>query len=255
MEKKTIQSIQRAIDIINCFNEDIHELSLKEISLKLNLSKSTTHGIVSTLLLNSYLEQNEKNSKYSLGTAFIEKSFILNEDILLKNIGHKFLVDISKRFSVTINLFVYKKEHLKLIDRVQSESLYYTISTSVTKIPLNASASGKLALAYSQDINIEDIFENNLLHQYTNSTIVDKRTLIDEIHRIRTDGFSLEKSEVELGIYSISVPIFKINNQFIGTASIMTTREKMMKILPKLAPQMVLISKKISYELGAREEK
>ena len=235
MEGKTIQSIQRAIDIMNCFNENVHELSLKEISEKVNLSKSTVHGIVSTLLKNSYLEQNEKNSNYSLGPAFIEKSFIVNEDVLIKNIGHKYLVKISEEFSVTVNLFLFKREHL-------------------TKIPLNASASGKLALAYSKDVNIDKIFSKNLLYKYTNSTIIDRETLIEEIYKIREDGYSLERSEVELGIYCISVPIFKVNNVFVGTASIMATREKLMNILPKLAPKMVAMSKKISFELGAREE-
>ena len=254
MEGKTIQSIQRAIDIMNCFNEEVHELSLKEISEKVGLSKSTVHGIVSTLLKNSYLEQSEKNSNYSLGPAFIEKSFIVNEDVLIKNVGHKYLVNISEEFSVTINLFIFKREHLKLVDRVQSDSMYYTISTSVTKIPLNASASGKLALAYSKDVNIDVIFNKDLLYKYTNSTIIDRETLIEEIYKIRRDGYSLEKSEVELGIYCISVPIFKVNNEFVGTASIMATREKMMHILPHLAPKMVAMNKKISFELGAREE-
>ena len=147
-----------------------------------------------------------------------------------------------------------KLMHLKLIDRVQSDSMYYTISTSITKIPLNASASGKLALAYSKDVNIDKIFSKNLLYKYTNSTIIDRETLIEEIYKIREDGYSLERSEVELGIYCISVPIFKVNNVFVGTASIMATREKLMNILPKLAPKMVAMSKKISFELGAREE-
>ncbi|MGL4425200.1 MAG: IclR family transcriptional regulator [Cetobacterium sp.] len=254
MEGKTIQSIQRAIDIMNCFNEEVHELSLKEISEKLVLSKSTAHGIISTLLKNSYLEQSQKNSNYSLGPAFIEKSFIVNKDVLIKNIGHKYLIEISEEFSVTVNMFLFKREHLKLIDRVQSDSMYYTISTSVTKIPLNASASGKLALAYSKDINVDAIFSKDLLHKYTNSTIIDKETLINEIYKIRKDGYSLERSEVELGIYCISVPIFKVNNEFIGTVSIMATREKLMYILPKLAPKMISIGKIISFELGAREE-
>nr|WP_307774429.1 IclR family transcriptional regulator [uncultured Cetobacterium sp.] len=254
MEGKTIQSIQRAIDIMNCFNEDIHELSLKEISEKVSLSKSTVHGIVSTLLKNSYLEQDEATSNYSLGPAFIEKSFIVNEDVLLKNVGHKYITEISEEFSVTVNLFIYKSEHLNLIDRVQSSNLYYTISTSVTKIPLNASASGKLALAYSKDINIDKIFDKELIRKYTTSTIIDRETLIEEIYKIREDGYSLERSEVELGIYCISVPIFKVNNEFIGTISIMATREKLMSMLQELAPKMVLMSKKLSYELGAREE-
>lgn len=253
MEGKVIQSVQRAIDIMNTFNEDVHELSLKEISEKLDLSKSTVHGIISTLLKNSYLEQNEKNSKYSLGPAFIEKSFIVNEDVLLKNVGHKYLSKISEEFSVTVNLFIYKSEHLNLIDRVQSNSMYYSITTSVTKIPLNASASGKLALAYSKDINIDKIFDKKLLYKYTNSTIIDRETLIEEIHEIRKNGYSLEKSEVELGIYCISVPIFKVNNEFIGTVSIMATGEKLMSLLPHLAMRMVDVGEKISYELGARK--
>lgn len=253
MEGKTIQSIQRAIDIMNCFNEETHELSLKEISEKVGLSKSTVHGIVSTLLKNSYLEQKGRNSNYSLGPAFIEKSFIVNEDVLLKNVGHKYITEISEEFSVTVNLFIYKSEHLNLLDRVCSSSLYYTISTSVTKIPLNASASGKLALAYSKNIDIDKIFSKDLIHKYTNSTIVDKETLMKEILKIRKDGYSLERSEVELGIYCISVPIFKVNNEFIGTVSIMATREKLMSILDELAPKMVGVGKKISYELGARD--
>ena len=132
--------------------------------------------------------------------------------------------------------------------------MYYSITTSVTKIPLNASASGKLALAYSKDINIDKIFDKNLLYKYTNSTIIERETLIDEIHEIRKNGYSLEKSEVELGIYCISVPIFKINNESIGTVSIMATGEKLMSLLSDLAIKMVLVGKKISYELVAREE-
>lgn len=253
MEGKIIQSVQRAIDIMNCFNEDVHELSLKEISEKLGLSKSTVHGIITTLLKNSYLEQNKKNSNYSLGPAFIEKSFVVNEDIMLKNVAHKYLEEVSKEFKIAINLFLYKSEHLKLIDRVQQDDLYYTISTTVTKIPLNASASGKLALAYSKEIDIAKVFEKNILHKYTKSTITDIELLKKEIDDIRNKGYSLEKSEVEIGIHCISVPIFKINSEFIGTISIMATKEKLDMILDELSEKMIEISKKISYELGNRE--
>ncbi|MBC2857302.1 IclR family transcriptional regulator [Cetobacterium sp. 2A] len=250
MEGKTIQSVQRAIDIINCFTEDEHELSLKDISNKLELSKSTVHGIISTLIKNSFLQQNKISSDYSLGAAFIEKSFLVDEDVLLKNIGRKYLESLSNEFNVTVNIFLFKSLHLHLIDRVSSLSMYYSISTSVKKIPLNASASGKLALAYSKEINIDKIFEKNLLHKYTNTTITDKKTLIEEIEVIRKQGYSLEQAEVEIGIHCISVPIFKINNEFIGTISIMATKEKLNQILSKLVPKMLAVGKKLSAELG-----
>ncbi|MCJ8343033.1 MAG: IclR family transcriptional regulator [Cetobacterium sp.] len=250
MEGKLIQSVQRAIDIINCFTEEDHELSLKDISEKVNLSKSTVHGILSTLLKNSFIEQNPLSSYYSLGPAFMEKSFLINEDLLLKNLGRKYLEEISQKFSVTANIFSYKNKHLHLIDRVTSPNLYYSISTSVKKIPLNASASGKLALAYSEELNIDKLFENLEINKYTNTTIMEKDELLKEIDKIRKDGFSMEKSEVEEGIYCISVPVFKLKNKFIGTISVMGTKEKLSKIKINLSKEMVKVSKELSKELG-----
>ena len=48
---KVIQSIQRAIDIINCFNESKQALSINEISNELSLHINTTRGIINTLVL------------------------------------------------------------------------------------------------------------------------------------------------------------------------------------------------------------
>ena len=50
-----IQSIQRAIDILDCFDNNNPELSLAEITKKVNLHKSTVYGIVNTLYFNDYL--------------------------------------------------------------------------------------------------------------------------------------------------------------------------------------------------------
>lgn len=250
MEGKVIQSVQRAIDIINCFTESECELSLKEISGKVKLSKSTVHGIITTLVKNSFIEQNHETSDYSLGPAFLEKSFFISEEIILKNLGRKYLEDISQNFSVTVNIFFYKNKHLHLVERVISPNLYYAISTSIKKIPLNASASGKLALAYSKEINIDKLFENNEITKYTNTTIMDKESLFTEIEKIQKQGYSLEQSEVEEGIYCISVPIFKVKGEFIGTISIMATKEKLNKILKPLSKKMVEASKNLSKELG-----
>ena len=46
---KNIQSVQRAIDILNCFTAANPALSLGEISARLQLNKATVHGILNTL--------------------------------------------------------------------------------------------------------------------------------------------------------------------------------------------------------------
>ena len=57
MEKR-IQSIQRAINILNCINEEYPSLSLSQISEQLNLHINTVRGIVNTLAVNGLLTHN-----------------------------------------------------------------------------------------------------------------------------------------------------------------------------------------------------
>ncbi len=75
---KNIQSVQRAIDILNCFSENSTQLTLSDISVALNLNKSTVHGIVSTLKHSGYLWQS-RSGKYLLGPSLLSK-YIFADD-------------------------------------------------------------------------------------------------------------------------------------------------------------------------------
>ena len=60
-----VQSVARALTMISCFANDT-ELGISEIAERMDLSKSTTYGLVNTLTAFGYLEQTE-NKKYRLG--------------------------------------------------------------------------------------------------------------------------------------------------------------------------------------------
>ena len=59
---KVIQSVQRAVDIINCFEDITTERSLSELSTMLDLNKSTVHGILNTLHNNNFVRQNQRGT-------------------------------------------------------------------------------------------------------------------------------------------------------------------------------------------------
>ena len=73
-EVRLIQSIQRAFNIIDCFNNDNTELSLPQISEKVKLHINTTRGIVNTLVANGYLACNAEKNTYCLGLVYITKA-------------------------------------------------------------------------------------------------------------------------------------------------------------------------------------
>lgn len=73
-EIRVIQSVQRAIDIIDCFSEHELKLTLPQISARTGLNINTARGLVNTLLANGYLEHILDGNFYMLGPVFIPKA-------------------------------------------------------------------------------------------------------------------------------------------------------------------------------------
>lgn len=224
---RVIQSIQRAIDIINCFTEFETSLSINEISKKLSLHVNTTRGIINTLVYNGYLIHDPIDNKYSLGFIFIPKAELVSLHSVenIKEIVHPYLVKIANRHQVSARLqLVSQYDNIFTVDTVNPESSRYILLTRLdTKFPLNATSSGKLYLYYSSEKKrqryLESLNESNHI-RYTEKTILDRRELEKELEFIDKNGYSFEDEEVSLGISSIAVPLFNKNNKFIGTISI-----------------------------------
>lgn len=68
----TTRSVDRTLDLLECFITDEKELSLTEISDKTGLSLSTVHRLVNALLNRQYLIRNEDNKKYFLGPKIMQ---------------------------------------------------------------------------------------------------------------------------------------------------------------------------------------
>jgi IclR family KDG regulon transcriptional repressor len=64
--KGTIQSVERAIAILRCF-DNYPVLRITEISKMLSLHKSTVYGLVNTMVKEKLLEQDKESGKYRLG--------------------------------------------------------------------------------------------------------------------------------------------------------------------------------------------
>ena len=109
-EIKIIQSIQRAVNILNCFDEKNMELSLKSISDRIDLNINTTRGIMNTLVLNELVSHDEKKNTYSIGNFFMLKSNLLQKSNInrAKELSVDLLTDLSEKFKVSSKLQIIK---------------------------------------------------------------------------------------------------------------------------------------------------
>ncbi|MDP0507214.1 MAG: IclR family transcriptional regulator C-terminal domain-containing protein [Fusobacterium sp. JB019] len=217
-EIKIIQSIQRAVNILNCFDEKNMELSLKEISDKIELNINTTRGIINTLVLNELVCHNNKKNTYSIGNFFMLKSNLLQKNNVnrARDLSVDLLTNLSEKFKVSSRLQIIEADNIFTAKTINPKLSHYILtSTQSLNFPLHATASGKILLKYRKK-NLEDLN----LESFTENTIIEKSILKKELKLIEKNGYATEFDEIGFGISSIAVPIFDNNNSIFGSVSV-----------------------------------
>ena len=71
-DKTLINSIIRAIELLNLYDKDTKALGITELAKLMGLHKSSVHRIVKTLEYMGWLEQDPVTSKYKLGMKIMD---------------------------------------------------------------------------------------------------------------------------------------------------------------------------------------
>lgn len=243
MEKKVrlIQSIQRAFDIINCFDERDNKLSLPQISERLSLNINTVRGITNTLVANGYLIHEADENLYSLGLVYIPKAELVTSTDLerIKKLARPYLEEMAEKFHVSARFQIITNNTVFSVDNANPERAHYVLITRLnTSFPLNATASGKLVLAHMGETQREHYFKNMSGHSYTQYTKTAPMDVKKELDFYEENGYTTEFEESGLGVTAIAVPILKPNGSLYGTVSIMATSSIVLPIIEEALPSL-----------------
>ena len=99
-----IQSVARSLEILELFDENTRELSIKEISNRLDLHKSTVHSLLKTLMHYGYIAQSTTTSDYHLGWKLYERGNLVTSQLDLRAIARKHLEKLNQQTNNTVHL-------------------------------------------------------------------------------------------------------------------------------------------------------
>ena len=248
-KKDLIQSVSRAIKILGCFNQ-YKELGVSEIGKMLNLHKSTTFGLISTLEYYNFLEQNKDTGKYKLGNEIFRLGTKVNTDLI--SIALPYLNNLVSSYQETANLTVYDNCSVLYLKKIESPHSMRICTKNGEKLPLHCTAVGKAILAYLKYDEVNDIMSNIQLVKFTEKTITDKDILLQQLEKIRQKGYAEDFEELEVGLVCVAAPIFNHHNEPIGGISVSGPASRMteslrMKISEMLHKYALEISMKLGY--------
>ena len=116
---KNIQSVERAFSILEMFQSAGGAgLSLRDLSDRLDLNKSTVFGLVNTLVNMGYLQRDEHTQLYTLGYRFLSFSDTVKASSLLLRVVQPYLSELSRIYGETVHFAVEQRGKVIYLDKV-----------------------------------------------------------------------------------------------------------------------------------------
>lgn len=247
-----IQSVDRALSILECFSIDHRERGVTEISKLLDLNKSTVHGLLSTLERRHYLEKSAENGKYRLGLKLLDLGTIKHESLELVIVAHPLMRTLVDKFQETTHLAIYDAGEVVYVDKIEARSTLNIISYVGKRNPAYCTGVGKCLLAHQPGEEVERVISSGL-RPFTANTITDPEKFQNELDRVRREGYAFDNEEIDRGLVCIAAPIRKYRGNVVASLSIAapTIRmedEKTRRMVDSVKEVASAISKNLGYK-------
>lgn len=208
---KLIQSVVRAVDIINCFDLHHTSLTLNDISTQTGIHINTVRGLIRTLIAKGLITHDKSSNTYHLGYYFISRAHIIQSEIDAYINLCKAPVDmLANTYHITASVqLVQKDQILTVYCAYPKHTAYYIILSDYTPLPKHATSSGLLLLAYTDKFYKENPLDTFPFTPFTPNTIHTDAALKTRLATIRQAGYAQEDEEFALDVGSLAVPVFE----------------------------------------------
>jgi len=214
-----VQSIERAIQILNCFDGSHPELSLNAIAAELNLNKSTAHGILNTLKHYGLVEQDEERGRYRLGMHLLTLGNRLLDRLEIRAVAGPVIQELSERVGETIHLVVLKGTDVVYIDKCVANRSFQVFTAIGMTFPAYVTGVGKVLLADKSDEELLEVIPP-ILEKATEYSIGSREELLKYLAQVRKQGYAFDKEENEIGLSCVAAPIFDYSGKAVAAISV-----------------------------------
>lgn len=247
-EQYSIRSIERALDMLKCFNDNRKEIALLEFAELMSLNKSTVFRILVNLKNAGFVDINPEG-KYIIGSEIIRLGGITNHNDYLKAEAHEILNTLANISEETVILVKYNNYKAICIDKIESSNDLKIVSEIGRSIPMMKGASGKIISAFLDKDKLNECIR---VQQDLFNEQYDLDKLKSELEIIRKNGYCLTTSEIDQGVAAFAIPILGAGGSVIGSISIAGPNFRfnngiINKIKDQAMGQISILSQKMGY--------
>lgn len=200
-------SVVKAFEILKALGDTNEGMGISSLARKLGIGKSTVHGITAAMEELGVVIRDGRTKRFRIGFTLLE--------LVRKSLGGLELIQVARgpmqvlveRTEETAFLGVLNRDHVTIVEAVDSPKEFKVTAPRGTRLSLRAGAVGKVFLGNMERPKAIEILRRKGLKPYTPNSITDMNRYLQELDRVAERGYAMDDGEYLMGVTAIAAPI------------------------------------------------
>jgi DNA-binding IclR family transcriptional regulator len=199
--------LKKAIDVLRLITEACTPLGVTDVSEMLDISKSTTFGILKALESEGFVFKDGSSKKYSIGQGLLNLSRQVFRGVELTSVAKPYLEKLASQVDETVFLGIREDSRVRVLDVAEPKKSFKITSPVGTRFPITASVLGKVFLSAMAQEELRAFLAEIGLPRYTENSITDVDRFLEEVEHTKASGYGIDREEYLKGIRAVATLI------------------------------------------------
>lgn len=220
VEPEVVDSVDRALAILECFSTDRPELGISEISRELGMHKSTVFRSLASLEARGLVAKNPLTRRYTVGAKILKPAGAYLTTVDVREKAKPFMESLRSRTKETVSLYVPAGDRCVCIERLESPLEVRRVIRVGDQVPLYAGSTGKVVLAFLPEAARRQLLSRLAVEPPADPIPSTPEALEAELALIRERGYAISREERVAQVSSASAPIFDVSGGVAASLSV-----------------------------------
>ena len=216
-----VQSVARAARLLNEIgNHGPQGLGVTDIAESLGVAKSTALALARTLAASGLLRSVDPGPRYVLGLNLLRLGDLVGQQTSITELGLPALRELSHTTGMTARLAINESGFPVFVERIDGEgSIRFHAPLGQREEP-HATAAGKAILAHLDESRVRSLLADAGMTRYTPRTLTDVDALLNDLERVRAEGYAVDDEEEAEGVFCVGSAFFDHHARCAGAMSV-----------------------------------
>ncbi|MBU6243979.1 MAG: IclR family transcriptional regulator [Actinomycetales bacterium] len=191
------------------------------------VTKPTAYRILKTFEVGGYVIRDDARREYRIGPALYGMSRALRSEHGLLQLARPIMQELNESLGETVNIGVLNNLNVIYLDSIESAQRLKATVQVATKEHLHSTALGKAILACLPDDEARQLLEAADRPQLTPGTVTSVDELMKQIQQIRSQGYSVDDEENEVGSRCVGAAITDVSGHALAAISVTAPTSRM----------------------------